>query len=147
MCSYCGCESEAVIAGLMADHEMVGVLAHQATSAHERGDTDEAVVTSARIAALFDAHGEEEETGLFAELKAQGLALDAVARLEADHHRIGVGLGLLAAGDTAALPQVLAELLDHAEREDTDLFPAALQLLPDECWARIKKIHNETGVV
>lgn len=34
--------------------------------------------TSAEIAALFDAHGGKEEAGLFAELRAEGHALDVV---------------------------------------------------------------------
>lgn len=143
MCSYCGCESEAVIAELMAEHETVGLLARRATSALAGGEQATAVDTCAEIAALFDAHGSKEEAGLFAELRAEGLATEVVRGLEADHRRIEVGLAVLAAGDTSHLGGVLADLLDHAEREDSDLFPAALQLLPDDAWDRVKKVHRD----
>ena len=143
MCSYCGCESEAVVAELMAEHETVGLLARRATTALAAGDRSTAVGTCGEIAALFDAHGSKEEAGLFAELVAEGLATDVVRGLEADHRRIEIGLALLAAGDTSHLGHVLADLVDHAEREDSDLFPAALQLLPNDAWARVKKVHQD----
>jgi hypothetical protein len=54
-----------------------------------------------------------------------------------------VDLATLAAGDLSAIGRTLAALLDHAEREDTDLFPAALLLLPDDAWLRINKTHQE----
>jgi hypothetical protein len=143
MCSYCGCESEAVVAELMAEHETVGLMARRASTALATGDRRTTLDTCAEIAALFDAHGGKEEAGLFAELRAEGLAVDVVRGLEADHRRIEVGLALLAAGDTSHLGQVLAELLDHAEREDSDLFPAALQLLPNDAWSRISTLHQD----
>lgn len=145
MCSYCGCESEAVIAELMAEHEQVGVLAQRATTALAAGDRDQAVTCCAEIAALFDRHGAKEEAGLFAEWRAGGLAPEAVQGLEADHRRIEVGLALLAAGDTTHLGHVLADLVDHAEKEDSDLFPAALQLLPNDAWRRISKVHQDSA--
>ena len=131
------------MAELMAEHETVGLLARRATIARAAGDQRTAVDTFAEIAALFDRHGGKEEAGLFAELRAEDLAVDVVQGLEADHRRIEVGLALLAAGDTSHLGQVLADLIDHAEREDSDLFPAALQLLPDDAWARISKVHRD----
>ena len=143
MCSYCGCESEAVVAELMAEHETVGVLVRRATAALAAGDQEAAVQTCADIAVLFDAHADKEEAGLLGELGAEGLATDVVTGLEEDHRRIEVGLALLAAGDTSHLGRVLADLVDHAEREDSDLFPAALQLLPDDAWTRIRKVHQD----
>ena len=106
-------------------------------------DRDEAVATCGEIAALFDRHAGKEEAGVFAELSAEGLAADVVRSLEEDHRRIELGLALLAAGDTTSLGRVLADLVDHAEREDSDLFPAALQLLPNDAWDRIRKVHQE----
>lgn len=143
MCTYCGCESEAFVAELMADHQRISALANQAVAALSRGDRAEAASTCAEVAALFGAHSEKEERGLFAELQAEPLAVDAISRLEADHRRLQVELSMLATGETSSMETILADLLDHAEREDSDLFPAALQLLGDDAWDRIAKVHRE----
>lgn len=145
MCSYCGCDSEAVIAELMADHEQMALRARQAIAALERGDVSGAVSACGEIAAAFDGHGAKEEAGLFAEWRTKALDASAIDHLEDDHRRLGIGLALLAAGDITHLGQVLAELVGHAGREDTDLFPAALGLLPNDAWARIHKVHEALG--
>ena len=139
MCSYCGCESDAVLAELVADHEQIGLLARRAEAALHAGDSAEATALCGEIAALFDAHGAKEEEGLFSELRAEGEAQAAVSRLEAEHRYLEVGLAQLAAGDLTSLGRVLAFLVDHADREDTDVFPAALLLLPNDAWSRIHK--------
>lgn len=145
MCSYCGCEFEGVIAELMADHEEVALLARTAESALAGGDERDAVAVSSLVAGLFALHGAKEEAGLFAEMRAEDLAVDVIARLEEEHRRIRAALAVLARGDTTGLGRVLAELVDHAGREDTDLFPAALALLPNDCWPRIAKVHGGAG--
>lgn len=141
MCSYCGCDSEALVAELMQDHERIGTLVIQANAALADGDPDRAAALCGRIARLFEAHGAKEEDGLFSELRGEGLAVDSVARLESEHRELEIGLALLAAGDLRALGRVLAQLVDHAGREDTDLFPAALMLLSNEAWVRVNKVH------
>lgn len=137
VCSYCGCESEKVIAVLMDDHERIGLLCREAQSAVDDGDRDRGVSLCREIARLFDVHAGKEQEGLFRELRAERLADDVVDRLEGDHRALVVALALLAAGDLTDMDEVLAALIDHAEREDSDLFPAALQLVPNEAWSRI----------
>lgn len=145
MCSYCGCESEQLVAELMADHERMATLAQQANAALDQGDAGRATELCALIAGLFDVHGAKEEDGLFAELRGEELAVESVARLEAEHRELEVGLAILAAGDLSALGRVLGRLVDHAGREDTDLFPAALMLLSNEAWLRVNKVHRGAG--
>jgi len=127
----------------MADHEKIGLLAQRAATALAEGDRDRAVASCAQIASIFDVHAVKEEAGLFAEARAEGLAGDVLGRLEEDHGSLEVDLALLAGGDTTHLGRILADLVDHAEREDSDLFPAVLQLLSNEAWARIKKVHQD----
>lgn len=138
MCSYCGCESRAVLVDLMSEHASIAYLAQQAVCALAAGEVTSAVLRCGEIARLFAAHGAKEEAGLFAEWRAAGLDADAIERLESDHRGLRSGLAALAAGDTGRLRQVLDNLLEHANREDSDLFPAALQLLPDHAWARVQ---------
>jgi len=142
MCSYCGCDSEGLVAQLMEDHDRIGALVVQANTALDSNDFEGAARVSAQIARLFERHGAKEEDGLFAELRAEGVAVDSVAELESEHRALQVDLAVLAAGDVTALGRVLTQLLDHAGREDTDLFPAALTLLSNEAWVRINKIDS-----
>lgn len=145
MCSYCGCDSESLVAELMSEHEEIAGLARQAAGAAANGDSQGATALCGQIARLFDAHGRREEEGLFAELRSEQLALDGLDRLEVDHRRLRERLGLLAGGDLADLGPVLADLLDHAGREDSDLFPYALVLLSNSAWVRISRIQREGG--
>ncbi|HET9733375.1 MAG TPA: hemerythrin domain-containing protein [Acidimicrobiales bacterium] len=145
MCSYCGCESEAVIAELMAEHEQIRDLAHRAKAALTSGDVTTTASFCADIGRLFAAHDSKEEAGLFAELTADGEAAGAVSDLVGEHRALEAALENLAGGDVAGLDGVLTRLLDHAAREENDLFPAALQLLADGAWARIGKVHAEAA--
>ena len=133
MCSYCGCEAEAVIAELMADHAQLASLAHLARQAIADGELGVATEQCARIARLFAVHGNKEEEGLFAELRLEPIAAEAVKELEAEHRRLDRALliGPGALGVTGFVG-VLDLLSAHAEREDTDVFPVALQVLPNE---------------
>jgi hypothetical protein len=134
MCSYCGCEARAVIVELMSEHETIARGARQAANALAGGDSAAAVSACREVAVFFHAHGAKEEAGLFAEWRAEGLNPDAIDRLEDDHRRLEAGLALLAGGDTDSLGRVFGDLLEHAGREDSDLFPAALQLLANDAW-------------
>jgi hemerythrin-like domain-containing protein len=145
MCSYCGCESRAAILELMSEHEAIALRVRQASSALAEGDSITAVSACRDVALLFHAHGAKEEAGLFVEWRAEGLNGGVIDRLEDEHRRLEAGLALPAGGDAAGLAITFADLLDHAGREDSDLFPAALQLLSNDAWARIEKVHYEHG--
>ncbi|MHB1446311.1 MAG: hemerythrin domain-containing protein [Acidimicrobiales bacterium] len=142
MCSYCGCDAEALLAELMAEHEQISLLARQATAALDRGDRTAAVAVCGEIASLFRAHGAKEESGLFAELRGEGLAVDSVVALEREHRELEVGIARLAGDDLAAIRSVLAQLMDHADRESTDLFPMSVMLLSNSAWSRISRTQE-----
>ena len=136
MCSYCGCEAEAVIAGFMADHAKIGDLEYRILRALDDQRLDEAVGLTQELAEVFARHSFSEEAGLFAQLQQAGEAVEEIHRLVDEHRRLRPAL---AAGDLVSdgerLRRLLAELAHHAEVEDNDLFPFAIQLLPDGCWA------------
>ena len=142
MCSYCGCESEAVIAELMGEHAAIASMVDQVSAALHRGERAEAESVCAGIAAMFARHGRMEEDGLFSELRADPIATDTVAELERDHQRLYDGLARVPTASAGEILDMLAELLDHANREDTDVFPTALQVLPDRAWERIANVHR-----
>ena len=142
MCSYCGCESEAVIAELMGEHAAIASMVDKVSAALHRGDRSGAESACAAIAAMFARHGRMEEDGLFSELGADPIATDTVAELEQDHRRLYEGLARVPTASAGEILEMLAELLDHANREDTDVFPTALQVLPDRAWERIADVHR-----
>jgi hypothetical protein len=63
-----------------------------------------------------------------------------IGRLEADHAAIHRLLGALAGpGWAVAALELIALLRDHVLREESDLFPAAHQLLRPDQWAAIPR--------
>jgi hemerythrin-like domain-containing protein len=135
MCSYCGCEAEKVIATLMGEHALVSGMVYQVRQALDEGRLDEAAEVTSQISELFTRHSLDEEAGLFAQLRNSDLAVEELDRLTEDHERLRPALaekGLVERPQY--LETVLNDLVRHAEEEDTDLFPFAMQLLPNECW-------------
>jgi hypothetical protein len=138
MCSYCGCEAEAVIAGFMADHAKISDLGYRIGRALDDRRLAEAAGLTQELAEIFARHSFWEETGLFAQLRQRGEAIEEIDRLVGEHRRIRPALAAEdVVCDVERLRQLLDELAHHAEVEDNDLFPFAMQLLPDACWAKL----------
>lgn len=143
MCSYCGCEAEPVIAVLMDDHATIASLIGDAVKALDAGCFDPAFEDAATIQVLFGRHARMEERGLFAQLQATGEAIEEVATLIVEHRKITAGLAAAArARDGDLLRRVLHLLTSHAQTEDNDLFPFALQRLPNENWVFVEDVHR-----
>ena len=138
MCSYCGCEAEPVIKALMEEHASIALGVRRARMAIVGGRTDEARAAVAALSDELDRHSRGEEAGLFAQLKLAGEALDEVRRLEVEHVQLRCALADVTAVTRPEELEDLFELLTrHAETEDDDLFPFALQRLPDRAWAAV----------
>lgn len=138
MCSYCGCEAESIISDLMEDHAVIADLGYRVNRALDADRLEEARRLASQVDQLFARHSSKEESGLFAQLRAAGDALDEVDRLEAEHRYLRSGLsdpGVVDAPDR--LRQLLGDLARHAEIEETDLFPFAIQQLPDAAWEEL----------
>jgi len=143
MCSYCGCEAEPVIAVLMDDHATIASLVRDIEKCLDQGDLSSAFQCAADLEVMFRCHARTEERGLFSQLRAADEAVEEVALLEADHREILAGMSVAAgARDTGLLRQALDRLTVHAQTEDNDLFPFALQRLPNENWALIEEVHQ-----
>lgn len=141
MCSYCGCEAEPLITALMDDHAAIADLAYRAGQALDSGDSAAAGSLVAELARRFEVHSLKEDARLFAELTAAGEAAVEVERLLADHLRLRP---LLASPGLAGRPDrlraALADLELHAQTEENDLFPYALQVLPAASWDRVNHV-------
>jgi hemerythrin-like domain-containing protein len=122
----------------MADHALIGDVTYRIGRALDDQRLSEVPGLTSELAAIFVRHSRWEEAGLFAQLWQRGEAVEEIVRLEDEHRRLRRSLaaeGL--ANDVERLRQLLAELAHHAQVEDNDLFPFAMQQLPDACWTEL----------
>jgi hypothetical protein len=126
----------------MADHAWISTRVRWIKEALDRRDTDGLGSLVAGLAKTFAHHAAVEEAGLFTQLRGAGEALEEVAELIADHRRIVAGLTADTASSPDQLRRVLDELVCHAQVEDNDLFPYAMQMLPNERWGQVEEIHQ-----
>ncbi len=135
MCSYCGCEAEKVMKALTDEHVEIAELARKVIGELGRGDLDSTAELVTQLAILFDRHGRFEETGLFKQLVQADEAVEEVERLLKDHLKFRTGFfDPNLASQPDRLRSLIQELLDHAELEETDLFPYAWQVLSGLSW-------------
>lgn len=139
MCTYCGCEAQTSIRDLMRDHAVIAQLSSSIMDALDEVATLRLESLVEQLAERFLLHSRIEEAGLFAELRAAGEAGTELAGLVSDHARLQASLSdPRIATQRDQLIATLEELRSHAELEDTDLFPFALQVLPTSSWERIE---------
>jgi hemerythrin-like domain-containing protein len=135
VCSYCGCESEEVIATLMADHARIAELVYRVRRALDGGQLDCAEALTTRLAEQFDRHSRYEEAGLFRQVRMSGEGTKELDSLEQEHRTLRPGLRQeRLVEQPARLRALLDELTRHAEAEDSDFFPFVLQSLPNNVW-------------
>jgi hemerythrin-like domain-containing protein len=134
MCDYCGCRSEPEIAALSADHDRMLALTaglRQALAADVPATTE----LIEELAGMLGPHARREERGVFAALVAEGIDPAYVMQFEHEHDTLEE---LLAGADRRKQMLRIVDLLeDHILREESDLFPAAHQLLGSDAWATI----------
>jgi hemerythrin-like domain-containing protein len=138
VCTYCGCEELPAIAHLAHEHDEIERLAFDVTAALEAGRRQQASALLANLVRAFEQHAAGEEAGLFEQLRQAGEGLSELDRLVAEHRTFREQLTdecLL--DDLARTQRALRELCEHADVEDTDLFPFAQQVLPDWRWEQL----------
>lgn len=144
MCSYCGCEAEKVIKSLTDEHQEIATVARNIVDSLDQYDIESAASLTARLAVLFDRHGRSEEEGLFRQLLLAGEAVEEVEKLLKDHLKFRTGFfDPTATLLPEKLRQLIQELSDHAELEETDLFPYAWQVLPGVSWDLVEESSVE----
>lgn len=138
MCSYCGCEDQPHLRELISEHEKISALARDLLNSIEDSGHGPTSTRRELLVEAFSQHAQKEEIGLFRELELDGSGTSEVERLTGEHRHIIGGLTDPKGGnDPETLRSLVAELLSHAEMEETDLFPFAWQVLPPESWMKI----------
>jgi hemerythrin-like domain-containing protein len=140
MCDYCDCRSQPQIAALSAEHEVLLAI----TAAIRRSVADGRTIRPelAELAELLAPHAAREEAGLFAVLRDAGVGEDYVGHFEEEHRRLEELLET--AGHERHAAVALVDLLDeHILREETDMFPAARQLLDAAQWDAVDEAVSQ----
>lgn len=143
MCDYCDCRSQPAIGELSAEHESMLALVGRIRSAVATSDLPWLAALQVELGFLLAAHTSREERGVFAALRDTDVDPAYLGRFEADHRAIDE---LLAGAVEPERALSLARLLEeHIRREESDLFPAAHQLVPPERWQAVEELHAAGG--
>ncbi|GAA2874723.1 hypothetical protein GCM10010517_35470 [Streptosporangium fragile] len=147
MCNYCGCREFPLIGRLTEEHGEIEETAGSLRRAIGEGRYGDAVPLLEELLALLVPHTATEESGLFAELRAEGSLAEEVDRLCAEHGDIHGVLGTVdrAAPDWPAVLAALRRLRRHIDKEEHGLFPAAAVMLPIPAWDRITPERRAAG--
>ena len=141
MCDYCGCRDHEAIAQLSIEHETLLEMLTELQRHADNHDLAEARPLLERLHDVLSPHAMREERGVFAELEHAGVAPTYIAMFEADHQQIHDLLARTeAAGWEAAARQLVRALREHIAREESDLFPAAHQLLVPSQWDAVDEL-------
>lgn len=137
MCSYCGCESIAVVGRFMAEHIEIINAADELRRACLAGDSARVQATAARLGHLLTPHATAEEVGIFAVLAEDPEFTEHVHGLCAEHRELDAALAVIAAGDHAAFTAFELTLRRHIDKEENGLFPAAAIAFAGPEWERV----------
>lgn len=139
MCDYCGCRSIPEIAALSVDHERIGTLLHGL----RHGDDATIDQLIDQLTALLVTHSAREERGIYAHLARTEAGAGYVARFFEEHAQIDAAFAA-ARHDRRELASAIELLAIHIHDEETDMFPAARQVLGPSDWAAIE-LDQATG--
>lgn len=139
MCNYCGCREFPLIARLTEEHAAIEEAVGQLRRAIYAERSAESLRLLDALIGLLAPHTATEETGILAELRADGTLADGVRELSAEHEEISRALGTVdrSAPDWGAVLATLDRLCRHIDNEEYGLFPAAAIALPITAWDRI----------
>jgi hemerythrin-like domain-containing protein len=137
VCDYCDCRSHPQLASLSADHDALLdlVVGLRLALDDEPDGASRARPLLAELRDLLRVHSDREERGVFRQLRAAQVDDSYVVSYETDHARLHELLDDIANDDwRVASLDLVAILEDHITREESDLFPAAHQLLSPSQW-------------
>ena len=138
MCDYCECRTHQQIASLSDDHEVLLEVLGSLDTAVATADGERARELLADLHHRLDAHAAREEHGVFTQLRRVVRDDDYVAMFERDHQHLHQLLDDTAGNDwQRPSAELVAALREHILREETDLFPAAHQMLEPRDWGAI----------
>jgi hypothetical protein len=133
MCDYCDCRSHPEIAALSHDHEAVLALTAALRRASAGAGERSIDALLDELAAVLAPHTRREEVGVFGALRDVDVPDDYVGVFEHDHAEIDATMAVTRQ-DHAHLSRLVTLVERHVHAEETDMYPAAHQLLAPADW-------------
>lgn len=137
MCSYCGCESIAVVGRFMREHVDIINASGDLRRAVDNADREAVEEAAQVLAGLLNPHTNAEEVGLFAVMREQEEFTEHIDSLCAEHDALDDQLARVRAGEYQLLGDFIHALRVHIDREDNGLFPASAIALDGPDWERV----------
>ncbi|MEO6020158.1 MAG: hemerythrin domain-containing protein [Knoellia sp.] len=137
MCSYCGCESIAVVGRFMAEHVDIINMTTELRQACATGEDQRIGRAVDTLEHLLHPHTRNEEVGLFAVLRRQSEFRDHIDSLCDEHTALDEQLGRIRGGEHTLATTFLTELRAHIDREENGLFPASAIALGGAEWDEV----------
>lgn len=103
------------------------------------GDGDATATAADELTSLLGSHTDDEERGLFAELRLHPEFTHHVDVLCEEHREIDAHLARVRKGDLAGVAALETLLRRHIDKEENGLFPAAAVALDGEAFDRIEE--------
>lgn len=138
MCSYCGCESIAVVGRFMAEHVDIINATTELRLGCATGDEPRVGRAVDHLEHLLHPHTKSEEIGLFAVLRRQEEFTEHVDSLCSEHTALDEQLVRIRNGEHDLVTTFLAELRAHIDREENGLFPASAIALSGAEWDEVE---------
>jgi hemerythrin-like domain-containing protein len=135
MCDYCDCRSDPEIAALADDHAVIARLLHELGDAVIDDNREAATAVTARLHDILATHAGREEAGVFRALRDE-VGDEYVDWFVTEHdslHRLAAAVPTTSDWHDMAR-EIITMLSEHIAREESDLFPAAHQLLSPRQW-------------
>ncbi|HTH06581.1 MAG TPA: hemerythrin domain-containing protein [Ilumatobacteraceae bacterium] len=137
MCDYCDCRAQPEIQALSNEHERI--LEVVGKLRRNEGETADRLDQSLdALAELLGTHTAREEAGIFSRLRSAQIDDGYLDRFESDHTLIDQTL-VAAKADHRRIEALLVIVTNHILHEETDMYPAARQILGPADWEQIDR--------
>ncbi len=145
MCDYCDCRSQPEIQALSDAHERIREVIGALRRGVGRESSDDVDCRLDELGRLLAPHTSREEVGIFARLRAAEVAEGYVARFEDDHREIDRQI-IAARADHRSIGRMLDKVAQHILDEETDMYPAARQVLAPSDWEAVERAVAELAI-
>jgi hemerythrin-like domain-containing protein len=151
VCNYCGCRAIEPVAQLTAEHERIQNLSGDVRRAVSRAEFTTAATLLRELHDVLSVHDAVEELALYPAMARHTEYADKIGTMFDEHDDLDdvleTALGTAqtadpAAADWAAVLAGLEVLVEHIQREEYGLFPAAAIALDPEEWEHAAQVRS-----
>lgn len=151
VCNYCGCRAIEPVAQLTADHERIQNISGDVRRAVSRDDHATAATLLRELHDVLTVHDAVEELAVYPAMARHSEYADKIGTMFDEHDDLDDVLGTAlrtaqatdpAAADWTEVLAALGALVEHIQREEYGLFPAAAIALAPEEWEHAAEVRS-----